>query len=181
MAEKINLPPTLFGDEKNHIKQLWSYLYSAAEILNRNIEEAGGGKTVTVAEKSGKSTQDEVASGKFGTFVKETEVTVPSDENGNTQTITIEALLSSLQARALNQTTTETNMNNVTTPGTYWIGVSGKTNLPSALTSGTVTMQVMAGNNIVRQVIWTMKNIYTRRKASGSWSTWAVISGEYES
>ena len=177
MAERIDLPPTLFGDEKNHIKQLWAYLFRAAEILNRNIEEAGGGKTVTVTEKSGKSTQDEVRSGKFGTFVKETEVTVPADENGNTQTITIEALLSSLQERSLNQATTETNMNNVTGPGDYWIAASGKTNLPSAVTSGTVLMQVFAGSDIVRQVIWTNSAIYSRRKANGSWNSWTTYSG----
>ena len=172
MAERIDLPPTLFGDEKNHIKQIWAYLYRAAEILNRNIEEAGGGKTVTVTEKSGKSTQDEVRSGKFGTFVKETEVTVPSDENGNTQTLTIEALLSSLQERMLNKATTETNLNNITDQGTYWISCSGKTNMPEQLTTGTVLLQVFVGSGIVRQIIWANSACYTRRKANSSWNDW---------
>ena len=175
MAERIDLPPALFGDEKTNIRQIWAYLYRAAEILNRNIDEAGGGTKQTAAE-SGKSTQDEVRSGKFGTFVKETEVTVPSDENGNTQKITIEELLNSLQTRALNQTTTETNMNNITSPGTYWLNMDNRTNTPIA--TGTQLTQVFAGSGIIRQIVWTNANIYSRRKYNGEWNEWSAFRRE---
>ena len=41
MAERIELPPTLQGDEKSQLQQLWSYLYQMSESLNNNLQAIG--------------------------------------------------------------------------------------------------------------------------------------------
>lgn len=42
MPERIEVPPTLTGDTQNRITQIWRYLYSISEILNRNMQSIGG-------------------------------------------------------------------------------------------------------------------------------------------
>ena len=42
MPEHINTPPTLSGDSRNQLQQLWSYLYSMSEAINRNLQAIGG-------------------------------------------------------------------------------------------------------------------------------------------
>ena len=42
MAERIDLPPTLQGDEKAQLQQLWSYLYQMSEAINNNLDAIGG-------------------------------------------------------------------------------------------------------------------------------------------
>lgn len=41
MPERIELPPTLQGDEKSQLHQLWSYLYQMSESLNNNLQAIG--------------------------------------------------------------------------------------------------------------------------------------------
>lgn len=42
MHEHIELPPTLQGDEKNQLQQVWSYLYQLSEAINNNLDAIGG-------------------------------------------------------------------------------------------------------------------------------------------
>ena len=41
MAERIETPPTLQGDEKKQLQQVWSYLYQLAESINNNLQGIG--------------------------------------------------------------------------------------------------------------------------------------------
>ena len=50
MAERIDLPPTLQGDEKAQLQQVWSYLYQLSEALNNNLDAIGGNE-LTDAER----------------------------------------------------------------------------------------------------------------------------------
>ena len=50
MGERIELPPTLSGDERAQLQQVWSYLYQTAEKLNINLEGIGG-NDLTDSEK----------------------------------------------------------------------------------------------------------------------------------
>lgn len=42
MAERIDIPPTLQGDEKSQLEQMWRYLYQLSESINNNLEAIGG-------------------------------------------------------------------------------------------------------------------------------------------
>ena len=42
MGERIDLPPTLQGDEQAQLKQMWSYLYQLSEAINNNLDAIGG-------------------------------------------------------------------------------------------------------------------------------------------
>lgn len=42
MGERIDLPPTLQGDEQAQLKQMWSYLYQLSEAINNNLNAIGG-------------------------------------------------------------------------------------------------------------------------------------------
>lgn len=42
MAERIDVPPTLQGDEKAQLQQVWSYLYQLSEAINNNLDGIGG-------------------------------------------------------------------------------------------------------------------------------------------
>lgn len=50
MAERIELPPTLQGDEQSQLQQVWRYLYQLADAINNNLE-AIGGNDLTDAER----------------------------------------------------------------------------------------------------------------------------------
>ena len=50
MAEQIKLPPRLYGDEKEQIRQIWDYLYRTAELINRRLEGIGSNE-LTDAER----------------------------------------------------------------------------------------------------------------------------------
>lgn len=51
MAERIELPPQLQGDEKRQLQQLWSYLYQLSESINNNLEGIGSNE-LTDAERA---------------------------------------------------------------------------------------------------------------------------------
>ena len=42
MAERVEYPQTLSGDEGTQLKQIWSYLYQLAEGINNNLDAIGG-------------------------------------------------------------------------------------------------------------------------------------------
>jgi hypothetical protein len=65
MAERIDTPPTLAGDEKAQLQQLWSYLYQMSQALNNNLEAIGGNE-LTDSERAVMQqilSGDEVSSG----------------------------------------------------------------------------------------------------------------------
>lgn len=51
MADRIDLPPNLQGDEKAQLQQLWSYLYQMSQALNNNLDAIGGNE-LTDSERS---------------------------------------------------------------------------------------------------------------------------------
>lgn len=52
MAERIEVPPTLQGDEKEQLQQVWSYLYQMSETLNNNLEGIGGNELTDSERKT---------------------------------------------------------------------------------------------------------------------------------
>ena len=50
MAERIETPPTMQGDEKQQLEQMWRYLYQLSEAINSNLD-AIGGNDLTDAER----------------------------------------------------------------------------------------------------------------------------------
>ena len=77
-----------------------------------------------------------------------------------------------------NITTTETDLNNITEKGEYWLGFNGLTNKPSAITTGTYLLVVNPRNsNHIQQIIYQDQNIWTRIKYSGTWNQWYKHTG----
>lgn len=65
MADRIDLPPNLQGDEKAQLQQLWSYLYQMSQALNNNLDAIGGNE-LTDSERAVMQkilSGDEVSSG----------------------------------------------------------------------------------------------------------------------
>ena len=42
MHELIEIPPRLSGDAKNQLQQIYQYLFSLSEAMNRNMQSVGG-------------------------------------------------------------------------------------------------------------------------------------------
>ena len=42
MAERIDVPPTLQGNEQAQLQQVWSYLFRLSNAINNNLEGIGG-------------------------------------------------------------------------------------------------------------------------------------------
>ena len=42
MPERIEVPPTLIGDERTQIRQIWNYLFTTVDTINRNLQGIGG-------------------------------------------------------------------------------------------------------------------------------------------
>ena len=312
MYERIEVPPALSGDAMNMLQQIWSYLFTVSEILNRNMQAVGGNEltdrergamngilttqangqaemqslkdmVVSLAEyvkkidtRAGISgITEEVESGRFGRYVQATEMTIESDTAGNTATDVLSNIIRFLKVgyinrrnyiytgklrtvsntdiygiaigkdvvtfaqdgtetfnaenvvmeitdgkitlydggdemlkiriteqnsrtilkiqagddadqlivygdvsgQILNATTTETNFNNITEPGTYWISMSETINGPGGLTSGECQLEVSAGSSVIRQRLSAEDAIYTRNKSSGTWGSWYKYTG----
>ena len=312
MYERIEVPPALTGDIRNMMQQIWSYLYTMSEILNRNMQAVGGNEltdrergamngilttqangqvemqslkdmVVSLAEyvKQINTTAgisgitEEVESGRFGRYVQATEMTIESDPAGNTASDVLSNIIrflkvgyirdrnsiyagklrtvnstdvygvaigpdvvtfaqdgtetfnaanvvieiidgrmtmydggdemmkirvteqnsrvilkiqpgddadelqisGKLDGEVLNATTTETNLNSITEPGTYWISMSGTSNGPAGLTSGECQLEISAGSSVIRQRLSAEDAIYTRNKSSGTWGSWYKYTG----
>ena len=52
MAERIDVPPTLQGDEKAQLQQVWSYLYQLSEAINNNLDGIGGNELTDSERKT---------------------------------------------------------------------------------------------------------------------------------
>jgi len=55
MAVRIDTPPTLAGDEKKQLEQLWSYLYQLSENINSNLEGIGSNELTDSERKTMKA------------------------------------------------------------------------------------------------------------------------------
>ena len=297
MPERIEVPPTLSGDTQTKIQQIWRYLYSMSEILNRNMQSIGGNELtdrerasmMTILQKTSVNGQaeteslkdmvvrtadyvqnvlsriadgtltEEVSSGRFGRFVNETAVSVPVNPAGTLQEGMLSAVLQKIknddirirnyiytgelrtneygtaigkdvvtfaqdgtetyhpenammeildgEIRAVNQTTmtgnltgnvtgnltgnvtgnltgivlpaetAETDLDDITSQGQYWIEMDDMSSGPADLTTGTVLLEVMTTTEIIYQRISTEDAIYSRQQAVGSWSSWEKYEG----
>ena len=107
-----------------------------------------------------------------GNEVSITEPTSGSIEIGSTAKLLIKAGIGMM-------TTTVTNLNSLTTPGTYSINMSYASNRPSGLTSGYAEIEVTRSDSFIHQKIYTEGAIHTRRYSisGGSWGSWYKFTG----
>lgn len=307
MHEHINTPPTLVGDEKNQLQQLWSYLYGMSEAINRNLQAIGGNDltdreraavqgiiqtgggledvqslrdmVVRLAEYVKKAVNEiksnpldsEMENGRLTRYVQIAEMEVPADLSGNnkkdplitilrklkgddlglrngifvgelrtgvtgaaigpdvvtyaadgteslhtenavleitgggirflengdelmkissvvsgsTQTVKIEPgadaeelkVYAELIGAVQNAETTETDFDDITEAGSYWVDVSGMTNGPTGLSTGDCLLEVNAGAAVIRQKLEAEAAIYIRRCVSNTWGGWVEYTG----
>ena len=307
MHEHINTPPTLVGDEKNQLQQLWSYLYGMSEAINRNLQAIGGNDltdreraavqgiiqtgggledvqslrdmVVRLAEYVKKAVneiknnplENEMDNGRLTRYVQIAEMEVPADLSGNnkkdplitilrklkgddlglrngifvgelrtgvtgaaigpdvvtyaadgteslhtenavleitgggirflengdelmkissvvsgsTQTVKIEPgadaeelkVYAELIGAVQNAETTETDFDDITEAGSYWVDVSGMTNGPTGLSTGDCLLEVNAGAAVIRQKLEAEAAIYIRRCVSNTWGGWVEYTG----
>lgn len=307
MHEHINTPPTLGGDEKNQLQQLWSYLYSMSEAINRNLQAIGGNDltdreraavqgiiqtgggledvqslrdmVVRLAEYVKKAVNEiksnplesEMDNGRLTRYVQIAEMEVPADLSGNnkkdplitilrklkgddlglrngiyvgelrtgvtgaaigpnvvtyaadgteslrtenavleitgggirflengdelmkissvvsgsTQTVKIEPgadaeelkVYAELIGAVQNAETTETDFDDITEAGSYWVDVSGMTNGPTGLSTGDCLLEVNAGAAVIQQKLEAEAAIYIRRCVSNTWGGWVEYTG----
>ena len=76
-----------------------------------------------------------------------------------------------------NKTTSETDFDDITDPGNYWVDVSSMTDGPSDLQSGDCLLEINDSGTVLRQRLETDDAIYIRRKTSGTWSNWYKFEG----
>ena len=81
-----------------------------------------------------------------------------------------------LTGQVLNATTTETDMDDVTAPGTYWLTMANMTHAPSDL-SGIHEVQVTGNGTQINQRVYGNLSIYIRNYDGGSWNSWRKIEG----
>ena len=307
MHEHINTPPTLVGDEKNQLQQLWSYLYGMSEAINRNLQAIGGNDLTdreraavqgiiqtgggledvqslrdmvvrlaeyvkkTVNEIKSNPLDSEMENGRLTRYVQIAEMEVPADLSGNnkkdplitilrklkgddlglrngifvgelrtgvtgaaigpdvvtyaadgteslhtenavleitgggirflengdelmkissvvsgsTQTVKIEPgadaeelkVYAELIGAVQNAETTETDFDDITEAGSYWVDVSGMTNGPTGLSTGDCLLEVNAGAAVIRQKLEAEAAIYIRRCVSNTWGGWVEYTG----
>ena len=307
MHEHINTPPTLVGDEKNQLQQLWSYLYGMSEAINQNLQAIGGNDLTdreraavqgiiqtgggledvqslrdmvvrlaeyvkkTVNEIKSNPLESEMDNGRLTRYVQIAEMEVPADLSGNnkkdplitilrklkgddlglrngifvgelrtgvtgaaigpnvvtyaadgteslrtenavleitggrirflengdelmkissvvsgsTQTVKIEPgadaeelkVYAELIGAVQNAETTETDFDDITEAGSYWVDVSGMTNGPTGLSTGDCLLEVNAGAAVIRQKLEAEAEIYIRRCVSNTWGGWVEYTG----
>lgn len=175
MPEHIELPPTLTGDTKNQIQQIWRYLYQTSEIINRNTSSIGGNE---VTDKERVALQGVL------------------DSNEAYQTQSLKDMLMNLaeyvkknvkeqKTTVIYQTdpiseTTETDYDDLTATGRYWVSAGSMSNGPTGLSSGTCLAEVMAKTGFIVQRITTSAKIYIRTNTSGTWGSWWDYTGTEE-
>lgn len=174
MAERVDVPPTLMGDNETKIRQLWSYLFNVSETLNRALQNIGG-NDLTDRERA-------AVQGILGNSAADAaslrDLLVQTAESMKKEINSLRSYLQSTIARATaDKTTAETDLDALTDAGNYWINMAGKTGGPSELTGGIVRVEVTAGADIVQQTIRTANRIYIRQQTEDTWGSWYRISG----
>lgn len=75
------------------------------------------------------------------------------------------------------RTTTETDFDNITAAGTYWVDVDGMTHGPTGLSSGDCLLDVHTTTGIIRQRLEAAAAVYIRRKTGDTWGGWIAYAG----
>ena len=97
-------------------------------------------------------------------------------ESFHPENAAIEVLADGIKGKIMNATTAETNMNNVTDSGTYWLTMSDMTNGPSDL-SAKHEVTVTGDGTRVNQRIYGSLSIYFRHYDGSSWGSWRKVEG----
>ena len=82
-----------------------------------------------------------------------------------------------LSGKVLNAATTETDFDDITDAGKYWIDVSTMTHGPSDLLSGEYLLDVTEGTNRIQQQISAGSALYIRQSTSGTFGSWYKFTG----
>lgn len=205
--------------EENDYASLKRYIIETAEYVQK-----------TLKDYKDSSLTDEVNSGKFGRYVRETTAKVKADPAGHMMEQQLIAILQKLKnddiglrnyiyagtirtgvkgvaigenvvtfgtdgtetfhpenakaeitaegikGKILNATTTATDMNNVTEPGTYWLTMADMSHAPSDL-SAKHEVQVTGDGTRINQRIYGSLSIYFRHYDGSSWGSWRKIEG----
>ena len=175
MAERIEVPPTLMGDNETKIRQLWSYLFNVSETLNRALQNIGG-NDLTDRERA--AVQGIVSGSEAAEAQSLRDLLVTTAEGMKKEIASLKTYVASAIVKATaDQTTDETDFNDLTDAGNYWISMASKTHGPSELTGGTVRVEVRAGSDIVQQTIRTANKIYFRQLTESTWGSWYKLTG----
>ena len=71
-----------------------------------------------------------------------------------------------------------TDLNLLTTPGNYWLSLSGVAHIPSDLSMGAAQFEVSTiSTTIIRQRLYTGEAIYMRQRVNGTWYSWYKFTG----
>ncbi len=172
MAERIDYPPSLLGDDKNQIKQIWGYLFRTSEILNRNMENTGN-NDITERERMA---MRGIAGGEDAESIKDMLVSTAKQVQKLISTIdALSAQVRNLTRSVLNAETDEEDLNDILDQGIYWLSISDMTHKPTGIGSGEKLLQVFAGDEAILQRIYSGSTIYTREYRNSSWSGWTAF------
>ena len=73
---------------------------------------------------------------------------------------------------------TETDFNNITVDGAYYVNTTSMSNKPNNISSTDVELEVTSiGSSIVIQKIYIDATMYIRRRTSGTWDSWYKFTG----
>lgn len=179
MAERIDVPPTLMGDNETKLRQIWRYLFNTSETLNRALQNIGG---IELTDRERAAVQgimqedsglDDVSSLK--------ELMVQTAEYVKKEINSLQNYVNSAILRAMaDRTTAVTDFDNLTDDGNYWINMANMQNGPTGLSTGTYRTEIEITTDIVVQRIWTGSDIYLRMYQANEetpWGEWYRFSG----
>lgn len=180
MPEHIDVPPMLMGNNETKFIQLRNYLFNLTEVLNRNLQSIGGNELTDreraamqgiIQQEEGlddvNSLRDIVV--KLAETVKKDQQTYQDYVN----TAVSRAIIDATEGRS----TAETDMDELTGTGNYWIDMAVMEHGPQELTSGTVRLEIASTDGLVMQRIWRQGRIYLRQQAEDTWGSWYRFSG----
>ena len=175
MAERIQVPPTLMGDTKTQLNQIYNYLFRMSEVLNRNLQLIGDNGLTEREQAALRGVTDTEADS-----MKDMLVALANETASLAGRMSdAEQRIRYLNNTVLNLDTDETDLNNITEPGNYWIDVSTFTHKPSSVSSSRdYVLQVLTDGTIVKQLIWGRTYLFMREYYSGSWQSWRRFTSE---
>lgn len=180
MPEHIDVPPMLMGDNDTKIAQLRSYLFNLTEVLNRNLQSIGGNE---LTDRERAAVQGIIQQGGGLDDVNSLrDIVVRLAETVKKEQQTYQDFVNTAVSRAIinataDRSTTETDMDNLTSAGNYWIDMEDMENGPAELTTGTVRLEIVTTDGIIYQRIWRQARIYLRIQEEDTWGSWYRFSG----
>ena len=180
MPEHIDVPPMLMGDNDTKIMQLRSYLFNLTEVLNRNLQSIGGNE---LTDRERAAVQGIIQQGGGLDDVNSLlAIVVRLAETVKKEQQTYQDFVNTAVSRAIinataDRTTTETDMDEITSAGNYWIDIEEMENGPGDLTEGIVRLEIVTTNGIIQQRIWRRGRIYLRTQEEDTWTGWYRFSG----